>query len=231
MNTRPSFPQTMLLTATLLLSCAAFAQSTPEGTHLPVANSILPVEVFVESPAAASGDLQIICLFSSKPENQLLASLALLDQHLGGALASARSPQLFRGDLGETLLLEPKPGGIAAKRLLIIGLGDRPSFTPQREELVGEIVYTESTRLGVAAPSFAPTVLDGGASGFDTGAVGAEFLRGFLRGRDIAIHLHDAGVGPAPSVQRLTFLAGTAHALDTRKGLAAVLNPATTKAP
>jgi len=222
MNARRFF---MLLTAAILLSCAAFAQTTPAvGTRLSVPNPKLPVDVLVQGPTEAPGDLQVICLFSSVPENKLLASLATMDQQLGGALTAVRTPVLFRGDLGETMLLTPKPGVIAAKRLLIVGLGDRTTFTAEREELVGEIVYAESERLGVAVPSFAPTVIDGGFTGTDTGTIGADFIHGFLRGRAIAVALHAANAGSTPIVAKLTFLAGQAHAVDTQKGIGAVLN-------
>jgi len=225
MNTRRFLFYSLVLSA-VLLPCAAFAQTAPPavGTRLSVPNPKLPVDVLVEGPTKAPGDLQVICLFSSKPENKLLASLAEMDEQLGSALTTVRTTALFRGDLGETMLITPKPGVIAAKRLLIVGLGDRTTFTAEREELVGEIVYAESERLRVSAPSFAPTVLDGGFTGTDTGTIGADFINGFLRGRAIAVALHAAKSGPAPIVARLTFLAGQAHAVDTQKGIAAVLN-------
>jgi len=208
-----------------LFVCIAAAQTPPAvGTRLPIPNPILPTDVLVQGPTEAPGDLQIICLFQSNPDNKLLASLATMDQQLGGLLTQIRTQGLFRGDLGETILLTPKPGVIAAKRLLIIGLGDRTTFTADREELVGEIAYTKSERFGVPAPTFAPTVLDGGFTGTDTGNIGAYFIKGFLRGRAIAAALYAAHTGPSPTVARLTFLAGPAHALDTKKGLAAVLN-------
>ncbi len=217
-----------LATALVPLASAQATPSTPEGTRLSVTNNTLPVEVFVESPALAEGDLQVICLFQSSPQNKLLASLDVMDQRLNGLLTTLRTTQLFRGDLGETLVIEPKPGTIKARRLLLIGLGDRASFTPQREELIGEIVYTESQRIGADAPTFAPTVLDGGATGFNTGEVAKEFMRGFLRGRAIATQLSVSGTGHAPTITKLTFLAGATHAIDTRDGLAAALNTSTT---
>ena len=209
-----------VLLAVSLASAVSIAQ-TPAlavGTRLSIPNTILPVDVLVQGPTEAPGDLQVICLFASVPDNKLLASLATMDQQLSGLLTTVRTPALFRGDLGETMLLTPKPGVIAAKRLLIVGLGDRTTFTAHREELVGEIVYAESERLGIAAPTFAPTVIDGGFTGTDTGTIGAEFITGFLRGRAIAAALHTV-----PLVTRLTFLAGPAHAVDTQKGIAAVL--------
>jgi hypothetical protein len=220
----------LILTAALA-ACLASSAQTPSpavvvGTRLPISNPTLPAEVLVQGPTQAPGDLQIICLFQSVPDNKLLASLALMDQQLGGLLTKVRTSGLFRGDLGETLLLTPKPGVIVAHRLLIIGLGDRTTFTAQREELVGEIAYEESERLGVAAPTFAPTVIDGGFNGTDTGSIGGYFVKGFLRGRAIATALHAASAGPSPTVARFTFLAGEAHALDTQKGIASVLNTA-----
>lgn len=201
--------------------CVTLAQ-TAEGTRLPVAGAEIPVDVLVEAPSVAQGDLQIICLFASTPSNKLMASLATLDGQLDGALSEVRTPSLFRGTLGETMLLTPKAGSIGAKRLLIIGLGDRESFTAALEEFVGETAYAESERLGVATPTFAPTILDGGKTGIDTGATGAAFLRGFLRARRIALALHASANGPEPVVKRLTFLAGTMHALDTQRGMAGV---------
>jgi hypothetical protein len=234
MNIRRTF---VLLAWAILLPCLAVAQTTPVpapaptpeptvavGTRLSVLNAKFPVTVLVEGPSEAPGELQVICLFSSKPENKLLASLAEMDQKLGGLLTRVRTAGLFRGDLGETMLLTPKPGVIGAKRLLIFGLGDRTTFTADREELVGEIVYAESDRLGVAAPNYAPTIIDGGFTGTDTGGVGAKFIAGFLRGRDVAAALHAVNAGPMPRVASLTFLAGPAHAADTQKGITAALN-------
>src|ERR1700735_2130532 len=107
-------------------ACIAAAPQTPPsapavGTRLSVLNNLLPVDVLVQGPTEAPGGLQIICLFQSDPENKLLASLASMDQQLGGVLTQVRTHGLFRGELGETMLLTPKPGVLAAQRLLIIG--------------------------------------------------------------------------------------------------------------
>jgi hypothetical protein len=70
----------------------------------------------------------------------------------------------LHGSLGKTLLIAPSKDSIGAKELLIIGLGDSQTLSPQRMQLVGEILYAEASRLGVAHPFFAPTTLDGGVS-------------------------------------------------------------------
>lgn len=67
----------------------------------------ISAQVLVQSPAETDTELQIICLFESSPENTLHGSLAVINQKLQGLLDQIRNPTLFRGDLGETLLLVP----------------------------------------------------------------------------------------------------------------------------
>jgi hypothetical protein len=126
---------------------------------------------------------------------------------------------LFRGELGETILITPPPGGLAATKLLIIGLGDSQTFKPQRMESVGSIVYCESNRLAIAHPFFAPTILDGGVTQYGTGQVSEQFIAGFLRAARTEKILKDAGGAPGQVVQDLTFLAGPTHATDTQQGV------------
>jgi len=136
-----------------------------------IADSPIPIRVLAQSPADTDTYLQIVCLFRSSPVNKLQGSLAEINDKLAGLLDRIRSPQLFRGELGETVLLTPPKNSIGAKKLLIVGLGDSQTFSLQRMQLVGEIVYTEASRLCVRNPFFAPTVLDGGVSRFTTGQV------------------------------------------------------------
>jgi hypothetical protein len=62
-------------------------------------------------------------------------------------------------------------------------------------------------------------VLDGGVTGFGTGDVAEQFMRGFLRARDIEVELKGRGQSAGESVEGLTFLAGGAHAEDTKAGI------------
>jgi len=157
-------------------SCAiVYAQNKP--AVIEVAGSPIPIRVLVQSPADTDTDPQVICLFRSSPVNTLHRALTETNEKLKGLLDRVRSPQLFRGELGETLLLTPPKNSLAARKLLIIGLGDSQTFSPQRMQLVGAILYTEASRLGVANPFFAPTVLDGGVSKFTTGEVSEQVTR------------------------------------------------------
>ena|ERR1700685_4112547 len=207
---------------TVLFLCYASSlvagQSAP--TRLEVPNAAVPTHVLIQSPAETTTDLQVICLFQSEPKNTLHGSLTEIDEKLGGLLDQIRKPTSFAGILGETLLITPPPGKLSAKRILLVGLGDSQSYTPQRMELVGSIVYREANRLQIEHPFFAPTVLDGGVTGFSTGDTAEWFIRGFLRAKATEKQLVDAGASKGATIRDLTFLAGSAHANDTRDGIA-----------
>jgi hypothetical protein len=193
------------------------SQSKPAEILVP--GGLVPTRLLLQSPAETVTELQIICLFESAPENRLHGSLVALNEKLKGLLDQIRKPTLFRGDLGETLLIEPPKESIGAKRLLIIGLGDSQTFTPQRMELIGAIAYRETNRLEIAHPYFAPTVLDGGVSKYSAGLQSEKFVTGFLRAARTEKILKEAGASSTNVLQDLTFLAGTAHAADAREGI------------
>jgi Cytosol aminopeptidase family, N-terminal domain len=184
-----------------------------------ISNAPIPTRILVQSPADTDTELQIICLFRSDPSNTLHGSLIETNEKLRGLLDQIRKPTLFRGELGETILINPAAGEIGAKKLLIIGLGDSQTFTPQRMELVGSIAYRESNRLGIAHPIFAPTILDGGVTKYTTGQASEQFIAGFMRAARTEKLLKDAGSSPGQVIKDLTYLAGTAHAPDTQQGI------------
>jgi hypothetical protein len=184
-----------------------------------VRSAPISAQVLVQSPAETDTELQIICPFESSPENTLHGSLAEINQKLQGLLDQILNPASFRGDLGETLLLVPPAGGLPAKNLLIVGLGDSQTFTSQRMDLVGSIAYRESNRLGIRPPYFAPTILDGGVARYKTGEISEAFMAGFLRAARTEKILQGVGAAPGPVVQDLAFLAGAAHATDTKQGI------------
>jgi hypothetical protein len=212
-----------LLAILAILLQNALPQSPPaplsKGSELKIAYASFPMRVLVESPAETVTELQIICLFRSDPENTLHGSLIEANEKLKGLLDRIRKPTLFRGELGETMLLRPPTGSLSAKRLLIIGLGDSEGFTPERMELVGAIAYREANRAEAAHPFFAPTVIDGGVTKYTTGEIAEQMIRGFLRGMRAHKVVRESGAAREPVVQDLTYLAGPMHAEDTRQGI------------
>jgi hypothetical protein len=216
-----------ILTAAALLAAPASILSAQSPVLPP---PTLPVNILMQSPANTNTDLQIICLFRSAPENTLHGSLIETNEKLHGLLDRIRKPELFGGELGETMLLTPPEGTLGAKRLLIIGLGDSVSFTPERMELVGKIALREANRAGVAHPFFAPTILDGGVTKFNTGQVSEQAVRGFREALATHAIVQDAGAAKPRIVEDVTFLAGPKFAKDTQAGidraLGADTNPA-----
>jgi len=218
----------VLLTLTVSFVCVQAEPARPSPATAPVEGKVteiqvsrkpIPIRILVQSPADTKTDLQAICLFRSDPENTLHGSLSEANLKLNALLDVIRKPGLFRGDLGETLVIVPPLGSISAKKLLVIGLGDSQTFTPQRMEAVGAAFYREANRLGVSHPFFAPTVLDGGVTAFATGDTAREFVSGVLRAIRTEQSLKDAGAAPHTAVRQLTFLAGPAHAKDTQAGI------------
>jgi len=221
----------MLIFTRVIAFCGFFLlQATlPRAGAQPSSPAALPVDVLVKSPADTDTELQVICLFRSDPSNTLHGSLVEMNQKLQGLLEHIRasSPTMrarFGGELGETLLIAPGTGRYTARRILIIGLGDSRTFAPARMNLVGEIVFGEANRLRVKHPFFAPTVLDGGVSGFSTGDVAEQFMRGFLHALALEFELKARGLSAGESVESLTFLAGAAHAADSQAGIKKALD-------
>jgi len=197
--------------------CLTSLQAQPASIE--IGGAVVPIRVLAQSPADTMTDLQVICLFRSSPVNTLHGSLVEANEKLKGLLDRVRKPELFRGDLGETLLITPPSGSLAAKKLLLIGLGNSQDFAPQRMQLVGEIVYTESTRVGVAQPYFAPTILDGGVTKFATGEVAEQVIAGFLRAADIEKMVRGENASGRIMVAGLTYLAGPKNMESTRAGI------------
>jgi hypothetical protein len=202
---------------------AASSAAAAKPREIAIPGASIPIRVLVQSPAETDAELQIICLFRSDPSNTLHGSLVETNEKLKGLLDRIRKPPLFRGELGETLLIDPPAGSLGAKRLLMIGLGDSETFAPERMEPVGAIAYREASRLGVAHPFFAPTVIDGGVTTSAAGQVAEQFIRGFLRAARTEKVVQDGGASrgasPGPVIQELTFLAGPQHAADAQKGI------------
>jgi len=107
------------LIAVMVWTCwLAYAQNKPVSPlPIDIANAPIPMHILVESPAETDTDLQVICLFRSSPANTLHGSLVEMNDKLKGLLDRVRNPNLFRGELGETLLLRPPKGSLGARKL------------------------------------------------------------------------------------------------------------------
>ena len=207
------------LTAAFLMAGLAVPIACAQPAPIDIPGAPIPIQILAQSPAETTTELQVICLFRSLPANTLHGSLLETNEKLKGMLERIRKPELFRGELGETLVLTPPKHTLGAQKLLIIGLGDSQTFSPERMQFVGEIVYTEASRIGVAHPYFAPTILDGGVDKFATGEVAERVIGGFLRAAAIDKLLRSANESAGQPITGLTFLAGAKNVASTREGI------------
>jgi hypothetical protein len=150
-----------LLAGTLFMGRPILAADVLEKTFDAVDG--LKISVKTIAPYAQPADLQIVCVFRHKANGDTyLQAMKDLDGKLGGLLSSLRNRGEFIGELGETILLRPPAGRIAAKQLLVIGLGDEVTLSLEALRVVGRVAATEAIRLKARSVSFAPTMRDQG---------------------------------------------------------------------
>jgi hypothetical protein len=144
--------------------------------------------------------------------------LVHLDQALGGLITELRKTGKFAGHTLETLLITPPPGRISAKKLLLIGLGDRNKFTPELILSVAGVGMQEALRLGVTQYAFATDLKDAGidsptalVAGYGvTGAVAAYRTQALLKTR---------GMAAFKPMVKVTLLAGPSFFTVAGKGI------------
>src|SRR5262249_34509619 len=78
--------------------------------------------------------------------------------------------------------------------LLLIGLGDEATLSPEKLERVGKVALREAARLGVGKGAFAPMIRDQGNSKLGTGDVAGAVTRGVLLAYDTEKRLQKEGL-------------------------------------
>ena len=183
----------------------------------------LTVVVKVQGPATQQTPLQVACLFEYVEGDIFKSPPALpaavngmvhLDQALHGLVTDLRKSGKFAGHALETLLVAPPKGTIPAGRLLLIGLGDRKTFTPALMRQVGAVGMREALRLGVTSYSQASDLKDAGIDS-PTAEVADALLTGAIDALRTQRFLVEKEASPAPSVRTLTLLTGPAFFADT----------------
>src|SRR3954468_9259239 len=151
-----------LFTSFLFVSLDAEAQDIKEKSF--DAPNNVKTKVRMEGPYTADVPLQVVCYFkySAEGAKKMTGAPVELDKHLGGMIASLRERGEFVGDELETVVITPPEGSIKAKALLLVGLGDEATLSPEKMERVGKVAYREAKRLGMKRTAFAPLIRDQG---------------------------------------------------------------------
>ena len=230
----------VLAVAFALLPAFVFAQAAGGVGQLPAVGTTvtlgkidnITIEGKVQSPAGQATPLQVVCvfeytegdIFNSPPALPPAANgLFHIDQALHGLITDLRKSGKFMGRALETLLITPPAGTIPAKKLLLIGLGDRNKFSPELMIDIGRVGMREALRLGVSSYSHGSDLKDAGIDS-PTGIVAANVVKGAIEAYETEMYLRSKGAGSAGAVTKLTMLAGPAFLAPSGDAIKAFIN-------
>lgn len=189
------------------------------------------IEVIVQSPSAQITPLQIVCLFeyvegdifTSPPAlPKELNGIVHVDEALHGLITELRKTNKFKGMLLETLLITPSANTILAKKLLLIGLGNRNDFKPEIMKMIGLIGMREALRLGVSSYSHASDLKDAGIAS-PTAEVAANVVLGAIEAYETENYLKIKNASDDLSVTKISLLSGPAYFEDSKEGINKVI--------
>jgi hypothetical protein len=188
-------------------------------------------EGVVEGPSTEATPLQVACvfeytdgeIFKSPPALPPAANGMLhLDQALNGIITDIRKTGRFAGHAFETLLIIPPPGAVAAKRLLLIGLGDRKKFAPEIMITVASVAMREALRLGVSSFAFASDLKDGGIDS-PTAEVAGYAVKGAMEAYRTQAYLKSKKMAAYAPLKKVTLLTGQAFFITAGEGARKVI--------
>lgn len=212
--------------------CVRAQSTTPVGTTAVVGKvDNVAVEVKVQGPSAQATPLQVACLFEYTEGDifnppalaKELNGMVHLDEAFKGLITELRKSGKFAGHQLETLLITPPPGTIPAKKLLLIGLGNRDSFTSEVMYRVAQVEMREALRLGVSAYSHASDLKDAGVSSV-TDEVAGNLVRGAIDAYRTQQYLKTKKASDARPLVKFTLLSGPSFFTDTREGVKKVVD-------
>ncbi|MEP6944625.1 MAG: M17 family peptidase N-terminal domain-containing protein [Acidobacteriota bacterium] len=190
------------------------------------------IEAIVQGPSTEDTPLQVACvfeytegdIFSSPPAlPKELNGMLHLDMALNGLITDLRKSGKFEGHAFETILLTPRSGLIGAKKLLLIGLGDRTKFNPELMISVGKVAMRESLRLGVSSFAFGSDLKDAGVDS-PTALVAGNVVKGFFAAYRTENYLKEKDLASHKPLTKVTMLAGPAFFTTAAAGIKDVID-------
>lgn len=236
----------LLIAATLAFSTVTLAQNTTTTATVKTTavgtyknwGSVDGISMIglVQGPSSADTQLQVACVFEytdgdifnapALPAN--LNGLVHLDEGLKGELTKIRQTGQFQGHTLETILITPPSGSMSAKKLLLIGLGDRNKFTPDLMTSVGEVAAREAMRLGVSNFAFASDLKDAGIDS-PTALVAGNVVRGIVHANRSESYLKEHKLSTTKKLEKVYLLAGPAFFETAGGGISEAISEAKKK--
>ena len=219
----------MILCSVFFTGATVFAQTTTAIGTSKVWGTIdgIAIEGVVQGPSAQVSDLQVACvfeytegdIFNSPPAlPPALNGLVHLDQSMKGLLTEIRKQGRFLGRANETLLIAPQKGTIGARRLLLIGLGNKEKFTPELMIGIGSVAMREALKLGVSTFSFASDLKDAGINS-PTALVAGNVVKGIFEAYRTQLWLKDKHLTHLKPISKVILLAGPAFFVTAGEGI------------
>lgn len=224
-NTVKSTLSKTLLIAGLVFSTITFSQTTNANSSATPAKvgtsknwgSIDGISMIglVQGPSSADAQLHVACVFEYT-DNDIHSAQALpanlnglvhLDEALKGEFTKIRQAGLFKCHSLETILISPPKGSMSAKKLLLVGLGDRNKFTPELMTSVGEVAAREAMRLGVSNFAFASDLKDAGIDS-PTALVAGNVVKGIVNANRSETYLKEHNLSKTKKLEKVYLLAG-----------------------
>lgn len=172
---------------------------------------------------AADVDLSCACMFTHELDGGPRGGLLHLDHALSGMLLRLREEGVFRGAAMETLLISQPPEAIAARAVMVIGMGEPSAWKPAVTAAAAGMAVRAAMQLGVASAAFAPGLLDAGLTPKDTAGTAPEIMKAVTRAIDAQVRIATYGLAPASSLHRWVFDVGAAGYAATAEAFQATL--------
>jgi len=185
------------------------------------------IEGLVQGPSSASTELQVACVFEYTEGDIFKSPPALppqlngmvhLDEALKGQITEIRKTGKFAGHAFEILLITPPAGTMKARKLLLIGLGDRDKFSPDLMISIGKVAMREALILGVNNFAFASDLKDAGIDS-PTALVAGNVTKGIIEAYRTQAYLKAKKLSSFKPVTRVTLLAGPAFFSTAGEGI------------
>jgi leucyl aminopeptidase len=137
----------------------------------------MEIKVVAGAIQALGAEMVVVNLFQGT--QQPGGATAAVDQALDGAISAVIAAGDFKGKLGETLLLYSQ-GAMPARRVLVVGLGERDKFTLDSARQAAAAVAQRAGPVGVTR--LASIVHGAGAGGLDRRAATQALVEGAILG-------------------------------------------------
>ncbi len=177
-------------------------------------------DVVAWGPSRADVDFSVACMFEHELGAGMAGGLLALDRALGGHLARLRAAGAFSAQPLETLLVTTPPPAVAARAVLVIGMGDPAQLDGAMLRRACRVAMREAIRFGAVSMAFAPSVLDAGHTdnaALDMQDVMLDGMLGALRAEHM---LAEAGLARAPALRHCTFDVGAPRAAAAGRAFA-----------